>query len=883
MRRVRSSGGISDEGDGAEASPASAPGNNLARSRNTSYESSLEERAGRHRLLVVANRLPYTATRDPSSKDGWKLKGSAGGLVSALMGIHQSFEVVRFGWPGIYVGPGPDRDKLEDALHRRGCIPVWIDPEMFELYYNGYSNNVLWPLFHYVPMPVESRLADTNSVQQQYLAYTKVNKMFADCILDVYSTGDIVWLHDYHLLMLSQFLKDVEPGMKVGWFLHTPFPSSEIYRTLPLREEILKSLLRNDLVGFHTYDYARHFVSACTRILACEGTPEGVEDGTSVTRVAAFPIGIDPDRFTQALETDVVKKHMHELRQRFGSRKIMLGVDRLDMIKGIPQKLLGFERFLESHPEWRDRVLLVQIAVPTRQDVPEYQKLASQVHEIVGRINGRFGSLGSLPINHLDRSLGFEELCALYAVTDVLLVTSLRDGMNLVSYEYVACQSSNAGVLVLSEFAGAAQSLGAGAILVNPWSVIEMAGAIEHALTMSDAERRERHRQNFMHVTIHTAQAWADTFISELNDTHVERELRTRKIPPPMHAPDVVSAFSQSKHRLLVFGFNATLTTVSEAPRRIKQQFEQIKALTKLHPDAFACLKRLCAAENTSVCVFSGSERSRLEEAFSDLPDLWLAAENGVFVRPPILPGERSAEWSTAVDVGNLDWLESVQLVFDYFAERTPRSFVETRETSLVWNYKYADPEFGHLQARDLLQHMVTGPISNASVEVLQGAKSVEVRPVGVSKGTAIERIIKHITQDGLIPRPDFVLCAGHFLNKDEDLFTYLETNYSANGIIPPPDLEEVDVFATYPQDEKSSKAPSVSAEPVANHPFALFTCTVGRKASRARYFVNDADEVADMLLLMVDWLEGGPSWRPPRRINSGSSVLSDRAPEELP
>ncbi|KAK4399296.1 Alpha,alpha-trehalose-phosphate synthase [UDP-forming] 1 [Sesamum angolense] len=240
------------------------------------------------------------------------------------------------------------------------------------------------------------------------------------------------------------------------------------------------------------------------------------------------------------------------------SLKVMLGVDRLDMIKGIPQKILAFEKFLEESI-WRDKVVLVQIAVSNRTDVPEYQKLSSQVHEIVGRINGRFGTL-NVPIHHLDRSLDFHALCALYAVTDVALVTSLRDGMNLVSYEFVACQDSKKGVLILSEFAGAAQSLGAGAILVNPWNITEVAASIGYALTMRADEREKRHRHNFTHVTTHTSQEWAETFVSELNDTVVEAQLRTRQIPPLLPKREAVDHYLQSNNRLLILGFNATLT-----------------------------------------------------------------------------------------------------------------------------------------------------------------------------------------------------------------------------------------------------------------------------------------------------------------------------------
>ena len=609
---------------------------------------------------------------------------------------------------------------LQAAARAEAAAAAWA-PQV-ELYYNGYCNNVLWPLFHYVPLPFEARLDETTNVQAQWEAYNRANRLFATAVLGQYCEGDAVWVHDYHLLLLPALLKERMPTMKVGWFLHTPFPSSEIYRTLPLREELLHAVLKADLVGFHTYDYARHFVSACTRILGLEGTPEGVEDNGSSTRVAAFPIGIDPERFLKALDTDKVKAHIAELRARFAGRKVMLGVDRLDMIKGIPQKLLGFEKFLEDHPEWRDRVLMVQIAVPTRVNVREYKRLANQVHEIVGRINGRFGTLASLPIHHLDRSLAFEELCALYALTDVALITSLRDGMNLVSYEFVACQRSNAGVLILSEFAGAAQSLGAGAILINPWNVKDVAHAIEDALTMSEEERRQRHRQNFSHVFTHTAQAWADTFVSELNDTHIEAELRTKHIPPALHPASVVESFAAAQTRIVMLGFNGCLTSSVEPVQR-RQRPSGLSSLIRLNPIAEAAIARLAADPATVLCIVSGSERSRLEHFFGDLP-VWLVAENGVFLRAA-RPG---AEWVSTMENAHLEWLDSVQSVFDYFCERTPRSFVERRETSLVWNYKYSDPEFGRLQARDLLQHLWTGPISNAPVDVIQGSKSVEAR-----------------------------------------------------------------------------------------------------------------------------------------------------------
>jgi trehalose 6-phosphate synthase/phosphatase len=718
------------------------------------------------RLLVVANRLPVSAYKDRESK--WRLQVSAGGLVSALMGVG-NFETRWIGWPGVYIEEGEERDELTAALEGEGYAPVYLDQKTCDLHYNGFCNSVLWQLFHYVPLNIDSKLSETRTLQFQWAAHQLANRKFAEVVLKHYQPGDIVWVQDYHLMLLPAVLKEHHPRMKVGFFLHTPFPSSEIYRTLPVREELLRAVLRADLIGFHTYDYARHFVSACTRILGLEGTPAGVEDNGSLTRVAAFPIGIDPDRFTAALESPEVRANVAQLLNRYAGRKVMLGVDRLDMIKGIPQKLLAFEKFLEENPEWRDKVLLVQIAVPSRTDVPEYQRLRSMVHEVVGRINGQYGTLTHVPIYHLDRQLSFDELVALYAITDVALVTSLRDGMNLVSYEYVACQRDNAGVLILSEFAGAAQSLGAGAILVNPWNINDLAHAIEYALTMNDAERRERHRQNYMHVTIHTAQTWADTFISELNDTHVEAELRTKNIPPHLDLDHAVSAYKISKKRLLVLGYNATLTTAVEAPRQPKKHFDQIQALTRVNPAAYACLAGLAKDPSVDIVIFSGSEKERLGEVFASLP-VWLAAENGAVVRPP-----DTQEWMTVIETSGGEWKESVQLVLEYFCERTPRSFVEQRGTSLVWNYKYADVEFGRIQARDLLQHLLTGPISNAPVDIVRGAKSIEVRPVGVSKGSSMERILQlmHTTHD--ISSTDFVLVAGHFLARDENVFTLYE------------------------------------------------------------------------------------------------------------
>ncbi|XP_022139989.1 alpha,alpha-trehalose-phosphate synthase [UDP-forming] 1-like [Momordica charantia] len=837
-----------------------------------------EGRYSKQRLLVVANRLPVSAVR--RGKETWHLEISVGGLVSALLGLKE-FEARWIGWAGVNVPDEAGQRALEKALAEKKCIPVFLDEEIVHQYYNGYCNNILWPLFHYLGLPQEDRLATTRSFQSQFDAYKKANQMFADVVNKYYEEGDVVWCHDYHLMFLPKCLKEHNNKMKVGWFLHTPFPSSEIHRTLPSRTELLRSVLAADLVGFHTYDYARHFVSACTRILGLEGTPEGVEDQGKLTRIAAFPIGIDSDRFIRALKLPQVQDHVKELQERFAGRKVMLGVDRLDMIKGIPQKILAFEKFLEENPKWRDRVVLLQIAVPTRTDVRDYQKLTSQVHEIVGRINGRFGTLTAVPIHHLDRSLDFHALCALYAVTDVALVTSLRDGMNLVSYEFVACQASKKGVLILSEFAGAAQSLGAGAVLVNPWNITEVAASIGYALNMEADERERRHHHNFMHVTTHTSQEWAATFVSELNDTIVEAQIRTRQIPPLLPTREAVNRYVQSHNRLVILGFNATLT---EAVDALGRRYGQIRDMDlKVHPDVREPLKKLCDDPNTTVVVLSGSDRSVLDDNFGDY-NMWLAAENGMFLRPT------KGEWMTTMPENlHMDWVESVKHVFEYFTERTPRSHFELRETSLQWNYKFADVEFGRLQARDLLQHLWTGPISNASVDVVQGSRSVEVRAVGVTKGAAIDRILGEIVRDKGTNQPiDYVLCVGHFLTKDEDVYTFFEPDLpsevpptaratvTTNPFgVPVPKLPNSGVppksTTTRLKKQRSlsvlerranSHGSAVFWRPIMQDRLSLhegssvldlkgdnyFSCAVGRKRSNARYLLGSSDDVVKLV-----------------------------------
>jgi trehalose 6-phosphate synthase len=464
------------------------------------------------RLLLVSNRLPITIKRDKNNE--FEFSMSSGGLVTGLSGLSQTTSFQWYGWPGLEV-PQPDIEPLSKRLREEhGAHPVFIADDLADRHYNGFSNSILWPLFHYHPGDIEFNDDDWD-------AYKEVNRLFAKAMIKDVQDGDLIWIHDYHLMLLPELLRKELNGtrknVKIGFFLHTPFPTSEMYRILPVRRDLLKGLLYSDLIGFHTQDYARHFISACASILECKTTQTGVSFKGHFANVGVFPIGIDPQKFVHGLEKENVQQRIASLKKKFDGVKLIVGVDRLDYIKGMPQKMRALETLLTEHPEWIGKVVMVQIAIPSRQDVEEYQKLQAEVNELVGSINGRFGTVEFMPIHLLHRSVDFDELCSLYAASDICLVTSTRDGMNLVSYEYIASQRDRHGVMILSEFTGASQWLKGGAITVNPWDIDELSSAIHKGITMDAEERKTRYHRMERYVFTHTSAWWGKTFITALN------------------------------------------------------------------------------------------------------------------------------------------------------------------------------------------------------------------------------------------------------------------------------------------------------------------------------------------------------------------------------
>lgn len=432
-----------------------------------------------------------------------------------MKGIMKSTVCRWYGWPGVEV-PAHEIDEVSNRCwDEHKAIPVLMSDELADRHYNGFSNSILWPLFHYHP-------GEVTYDESAWEGYKEANRLFAETVAPNICDNDLIWVHDYHLMLLPAMLREEldklekrPKNIKFGFFLHTPFPSSEIYRVLPSRKELLQSVLQCDLIGFHTYDYARHFLSSCSRILGVPTVPNGVEYEGRFVNVGPFPIGIEPEKFAAALRDPSVKDRIQSLVKRFDGVKVIVGVDRLDYIKGVPQKLHALEVFLSEHPEWIGKIVLVQVAVPSRGEVEEYQNLRTVVNELVGRINGKFSTVDFTPIHFMHQSVPFHELVALYAISDICMVTSTRDGMNLVSYEYVASQKDRHGVLILSEFAGAAQSL-AGSIVVNPWDTNDLADSIHKAVTMSPEHRYANYLKLAKYVNKYTSAWWGELFVTEL-------------------------------------------------------------------------------------------------------------------------------------------------------------------------------------------------------------------------------------------------------------------------------------------------------------------------------------------------------------------------------
>ncbi|KAJ3049258.1 threalose-6-phosphate phosphatase [Rhizophlyctis rosea] len=627
--------------------------------------------------------------------------------------------------------------KLELWQEKR-CIPVLLDDKKASGHYEGYCKDDLWPLFHYIQWDSSTTSANEAKYWQDYV---DVNKSFADAIVDAYEPGDLIWIHDYHLLLVPALVRQALPHAPTGFFLHTPFPSSELFRCLPKRKEILEGVLGSNLIGFQTYSYARHFISSCTRVLGLESSPKGVDYGGSLVNVEIFPIGIDVGRVLERRKSPGVLEKMAAIREMYAGKKIIIGRDKLDHIKGVQHKLNAFEKFLTLYPQWQNQVVLIQVTSPPQRESP---KLESKVSELVSRINGSFGSLEFAPVHHYHQHLDQDEYFALLSVADLALITSVRDGMNTTSHEFVVCQQDNKAPLILSEFTGTAGSLSA-AVLVNPWDYVGVAHAIADSFDMAADERANKHQQLYDHVTSNTAQFWARSFVKELRAVGSAGSGANQS--PRLDTSLVVDRYVQAEKRLFMFDYDGTLTAIRKTPGAAVPPPEMLKAM-----------ETLCRDPKNVVFVISGRDEACLEDWLGHIPGLGLSAEHGCFLKFP------SGKWINLSEDLDFSWKAEVGEIFNYYTERTQGSFVEHKRCAITWHYRLADPDYGLFQAKECQNHLENAILSKLPIEILIGKKNLEVRPISINKGEIVKRLLQQHPDVG------FVFCAGDD-RTDEDMF----------------------------------------------------------------------------------------------------------------
>jgi trehalose 6-phosphate synthase/phosphatase len=693
------------------------------------------------RLIVVSNRLPLTLRH---SSEGWRGESSPGGLATALGPVMSRTGGMWIGWPG-EAPERPDEDR-DEALgrweQRHGYVPVDLPLALSRQFYQGYSNQTLWPLFHQFP---SSLVYDPEG----WSAYVEANRCFRDAILERYRPGDLVWVHDYHLMLLPQLLREAVPEAAIGFFLHIPFPAAEIFRVLPRREELLRGLLGADCVAFQTHANLQHFRASLLRILGVGSRMDRVEAEGRFVRLEALPIGIVPEEFTDLLDNDRhVARSLADLRRRFAGRQILLAVDRLDYTKGIPERLRTFRRLLEKAPALRGRVVLVQVAVPSRERIPRYVRLAREVNELVGEINGSLGTPKWTPVVYIRRAISRVELVALYAAADVGWVTPLLDGMNLVAKEYVACQRKGDGVLLLSEFAGAAAEMGE-AFLVNPYDEERTAATLERALLLAPEERRERMAALRGRVLRNNALAWSERFLDALGQAAATRIQAGGDTPQPLPVGRAVAAHRAADRRLLMLDYDGTLAPFVGLPREAAPTAEIL-----------SLLERLGTQPRQKVALVSGRPRAHLEAWFGALDGLWLAAEHGAILRAP-----SSSTWEPLRPHMPVEWKARVRPVLEHFVDRTPGSFIEEKEYCLVWHHRMADPEFGEWLANELVA-VLEQLLAETELRAVRGQKSVEVRLSWAGKGEVLAQV------EGT-DAPEFRLAIGDD-RTDEELFERL-------------------------------------------------------------------------------------------------------------
>ncbi|MDH5654922.1 MAG: bifunctional alpha,alpha-trehalose-phosphate synthase (UDP-forming)/trehalose-phosphatase [Spirochaetia bacterium] len=692
-----------------------------------------------NRLLIISNRLPVTVK---AGENGPEAIPSSGGLSTGLKGPFEKSGGLWIGWPGdLSSFNDSEKKKIYKELDDLRLVPVDLTAEEIEAYYERFSNGVIWPLFHYLLhlLPVHFDDWDT---------YVHVNEKFAEITARVYRPGDIIWIHDYQLCLVPSLIRKKIPDARIGFFLHIPFPSSEVFRILPAREEILEGILGADLVGFHTFSYMRHFSSALVRISGKEPAINQVYHEGRHVNLGIFPISIDTKKFSDLARSKEVSEKLKEFKNSTTEEFIILGIDRLDYTKGIRRRLFSIERFFENYPEFRGRVCYIQVAVPTRENVEAYEEFRDEINRLVSEINGKYGTVNTTPIRYLYQSFDIHTVVSLYRAADVMLVTPIRDGMNLVAKEFVASRVDEDGVLILSEYAGASSELGE-AVIVNPYDIDEVAEAIHSSIIMRPEEKRIRMKAMRDRVFAQDVHSWANSFIDKL-ESLLAGDIDT-KMTSPNEIAEQIRASRGGKKLCLLLDYDGTLAPFQKRP----ELASPTKYLMKL-------LESLMGRKDFHVGIISGRKRETLEDWFGGT-NLEIYAEHGLWERRA-----NTKDWVELQEI-NTEWKETVRPLLDLFSRSTPGAFIEEKTASLAWHYRAAEKEFGAVQAKELMIHLLE-TYSNIPVQVLPGNKVIEIRMQGVNKGLAVDQLKTEMEEEAL-----FVAIGDD--HTDEDMFAALPEN----------------------------------------------------------------------------------------------------------
>ena len=684
------------------------------------------------KTIIVSNRLPISIRL---INGHYQYTPSAGGLATGLGSIYQEGENIWIGWPGNVVEEPEKRAEIILDLHQHKMVPVFLSQKDVEEFYEGFSNETLWPAFHYFTQYIVYN-------PEHWEAYYRVNEMFCEAILKKAQPDDTIWVHDYQLLLLPKMLRDALPDATIGFFQHIPFPSYEIIRMIPWRSEILEGMCGADLVGFHTYDDMRHFLSAVGRIIGLSSESGNIQAENRIINVDSFPMGIDYAKFEKQAKSKKTQSLVKEYRKQLGDQKLIITIDRLDYSKGIPQRLHAFQELLEKYPDLHGKVSMIMIVVPSRDMVQSYKELKEEIDLLVGRINSTFSTLTWVPVHYFYRGFPFEELSAFYSMSDIALVTPLRDGMNLVCKEFVASKLDHQGVLILSEMAGASKEL-RDAILVNPNDKRAVVDAIYQALTMEPEEQKQRILSMQESLQKYDVFQWVKVFMDRLSYVKAKQaEFKSKNVDPKVTA-EIQQAFKTAKNPVLFLDYDGTLTGFTPNPEQAIPD-EELKGLIR------------DLSKVAHVVIISGRDKNTLGKWFKDFP-VDLIAEHGVWMRKKASNGK----WELYAEVDDY-WKDDIRKIMEYYVLRTPGALIEEKHHSLVWHYRKVESGLGDLRMRELFSHLKY-MARGYNLQVLEGNMVLEIKRPDINKGRAALNLMKGMEHD-------FILAIGDDWT-DEDTF----------------------------------------------------------------------------------------------------------------